>query len=225
MTVAYRIKDDSAVVTQEYFRVYFFRNERPQTLTEKIQQRAVNDYYRSFGYDSVVSHCAIELNGKLYEVSLNEGTQVYAGGDHILTVPTLVSYWEIDLTGMDYESTVFMLNSLVDRKLDWKGSLKYLANFFFNSASTDIKYGMFPLLNYCLPYASISRGGDKLLEFHLPYTCATLAAIAIDHLFHLEPAYDSHLPPTIYMSCNGLAKEGYGEIFDRLDALERYGIQ
>lgn len=226
METAYNIEDDQ-VKTKDYFRVHFYRNERPSNLFERAKQRAVKDYFRSFGYESDISHCTIDLSGRLYEVSLDEGCQVYQGGDHILAIPTMVAYWEIDLTGMDYATTQFMLDSNVTakRQLDWKRALSYLKDYVLTGAKRDIRYELFPILNFLLPEGSMSRGGDELLEFHLPFTCATIAANAINHLFHLEPSYDSHLPPVIYMSCEGLANHGYGKLYNSLDALARYGVE
>lgn len=182
----------------DFLRVYFFAPDN------SFMSRAVSDYHKIFDYnDAFVSHCALQLGNQVYEVSL-EGTTVYDYTEELDSHPRLLSYYELEIDDKSEDSRYaaeFLLRSYVqeNRKLDWRGCLKYAANFLLLSKGDRM---LAEYHNFNAPASSIqikkSKANTKMLVYNLPYTCATQVIYVLCYLLDVEPLCVGHLPMSVY---------------------------
>lgn len=197
---------------EKVLRIFFF-----SWVKRDFMACAVRKYHSLFDIDGDVDHLCIQFGDKVYEVHV-DGCDAFVANEVVpgfFTNESLLGYYELDLNDMDEEKLLiakFALDQdvLMQRKLNWKGCLKYAWDFFTLPERTLV------VLNYNLPEATIKRHRN-VAGFHLPFTCATQAANLLFTLFSLQPIIDNHLPTTIAYVTIAMSESGLGKSYAAID--------
>jgi hypothetical protein len=207
----------------EVFEVYFMDSPVRGSLVELLFNRANADYHKVFGYSGSIVHCAVRFGQFVYEVT-SEGTEKYPWTPSLLQNIRIVGFYTLDLKPYNRDkilAALFTLENQLGRKLDIRGCLRYMWQCLgFGKTENELaRIGAAAKENGVglLPGSFVKEG--RKVEFHLPYTCATLVNIVLKRLLNYDPCFTGHLAQSAAMSLSIFAEFGTGSVYD-LDAEE-----